>query len=121
MPEPIQETWRSDISDQEVVLATTEQLRWIIQKHQYRGFVWPDEGGFAAGRWSFNEDHLGRFEPVLVDPASASAMLAVRDALNQSNQSKFDKELSEHRGLFGSLLELCWSCTRLTYPPTKVD
>jgi hypothetical protein len=111
MPKPRPQSWRtrSALSDDEVGFAATEQLRWIIHEHQHRGFVWPEEGWFNHGRWSFNRGHIGLLEPLLVDPTTASALLTVRDALNQSNQSIFEKELSAHRGSFGLLVDLTWN------------
>ena len=115
MPKPDfdPERWRERVRAQDVVFASFERLRQIRTDHQFKAFVWPDEGGFGGdGTWTFNEAHRDAFEPLLIDPTSASAMIVVHDTLNPKNQARFERLMAEDRGWFGMLFEFSWEHVR---------
>lgn len=88
--------------------ATYEALTKIATKGGGRPFVWPEEGAFSEkGKWSFNEEHE-EFEPLWVDPTTASLLVKVHDALNEVNAVRFAARLGESRGWFGGLVEHAW-------------
>ena len=89
--------------------ASFDHLRSIASTHEGRKFVWPDEGEFAADGWQFNAAHRGEFEPLWIDPTTASLMCKVYDALSEpKNRDKFVAWVAKHRGTFGKLVDFCW-------------
>lgn len=68
-------------------------------------FVWPDEGEFRGEVWLFNEAHEAEFEPLLIDRTSAAMMMALHDALSETNAARFREWVGKHRGNFGALWE----------------
>lgn len=71
-----------------------------------KAFIWPDEGAFTkAGNFRFNADHSD-FEPLLIDKLSASMMLTLYRALNETNQKIFRQWVTAGRGEFAALFEM---------------
>lgn len=80
------------------VLASTEELRKIVDHHQAALFVWPDEGRYTLGGWEFNRSH-DEFEPLWFGPFGAAMMLTVRDNLKaQHLVERFDDFVARSRG-----------------------
>lgn len=90
-----------------ICFAGIDKLREIKDTRTAQCFVWPDEGEFLAGGWEFNDQHQD-FDPLWVDPTTASAMLAVRAALREDQHPKFDERLARDRGSFAVLVEFTW-------------
>lgn len=97
-------------------LASYEALREIVDKGQYKAFVWPDEGRFTrTGRWVFNGKHK-KFQPLLIDRTSAKVMLAVYDALSeQRNRDKFVDWVRRGRGTFGAMVEFAYKKVSISF------
>ena len=99
-----------------VVVAAFDQLEAIVRQRTGMAFVWPDEGAFEAepgeppgAVWRFNEQHA-EFEPLWVDPSTASLMLQVHGALTRAElKTRLVERVGRDRGAFGQLVEFCWS------------
>lgn len=111
------EAWRQRVSDDHVLYASLDTLREIVASHNAKAFVWPDEGVFVDGRWEFNAGHLGRFEPLLIDPTTALLLVKVHEALTEDgNKTKFARWIAHDRGSFATMLQFCWD--RASSPDT---
>ena len=55
----------------------------------------------------------GEFEPLIVDPLTARAMVTLHNALNSKNQATFEEWVGEHRGKFAALVEMSWEKVRI--------
>ena len=79
-------------------------------------YVWPYEGQFKNGKWTFHKGKVldGEHEidapdkPLLVDVSSARAFKAVWKAVNDKNKGKLT-EYAQSRGLF------CWAMDKLVW------
>lgn len=99
---------KADQFDDNVNLACLELLEVIQNQHSCRYFVWPDEGHIVEGVFFFNGKHEG-FEPLLIDPTTAHAMVSVYEALKPTNRTTFRDMVAKDRGTFAAMLEFCWS------------
>lgn len=105
------------IDHRSVVIASFDRLRAIARDRTGMAFVWPDEGAFEQSYpeeptvtvWRFNEQHDG-FEPLWIDPTTASLLLRVHDGLSRAAvQERLRERVGRDRGTFGQVVELCWS------------
>ena len=101
-----------------VVIASFAKLQTIVRERTGMAFVWPDEGAFEPGCsdeqtiWRFNEQHAG-FEPLWIDPTTASLVLRLHDALTLASvQARLRARVGRDRGAFAEVVELCWSAAR---------
>ena len=101
-----------------VVIAAFAKLQTIVRERTGTAFVWPDEGAFEQSlseeqaAWRFNEQHEG-FEPLWIDPTTASLVLRVHDALTLASvQERLRQRVGRDRGAFAQVVELCWSAAR---------
>jgi len=106
------------IDHRSVVIASFDRLRAIARDRTGMAFVWPDEGAFETSYpeeptvWRFNEQHDG-FEPLWIDPTTASLLLRVHDGLNRVDvQERLRERVGRDRGSFAQIVELCWSSAR---------
>jgi hypothetical protein len=92
-----------------ICFASLFMLRKIKDTKTSRHFVWPDEGDFDEdGLWEFNEEHAD-FDPLWVDPTTASALVLVYEALEkEATREKFEHMIAQHRGTFGLTVEFAW-------------
>jgi hypothetical protein len=103
------QSWACSISPDLVVLADFNALQHMVENHAGQAFVWPDEGSFVDGIWRFNDAHAGQYEPLWIDPTTASLMVKVHAALiRPENKVKFERWVSKGRGQFGYMVEFCW-------------
>ena len=106
------------IDHRSVVIASFDRLRAIARDRTGMAFVWPDEGAFEQSRpdeqtvWRFNDQH-DDFEPLWIDPTTASLLLRFHDALSRVEvQERLRQRVGRDRGTFAQVVELCWSAAR---------
>jgi hypothetical protein len=109
------------VDHRSVVVASFDLLRAIARDKTGMAFVWPDEGSFeevacpdeqTVAVWRFNQQHEG-FEPLWIDPTTASLLLRLHDALSRVEvQERLRERVGRDRGTFGQIVELCWSAAR---------
>lgn len=99
-----------DVIDPRLVMpATFCNLRRIVDDKTFAAFYWPQDGeqyDEPSGKIVHGGDH--DLEPLVVDMFTASAMLSVYDALNQTNQEKFEAWLCKSRSHFVKLVDITW-------------
>lgn len=92
----------------------------ILQQNGICYYVWPYEGQFVKGKWTFHRGKVldGTTEidaptkPLLVDASSARAFKVIYGVVNDKNKAKLC-EYAQSRGLF------CWAMDTLVWPNVK--
>lgn len=79
--------WTDKNAKAEIRLASVEALEAILSEKQCLCFVWPEEGTYTEGTFTFNEDYA-KHKPLLVDLFTASALMAVINSLNEEQRDK---------------------------------
>ena len=100
----------------EAVLASLANVQRIVKERSYLTFIWPNEEEVVENttyRITFEDDDENLLvEPLLIDLTTAGMLCVVYDALDKSNQEKFERCLAKSRASFVRMLEIGWKAVK---------
>ena len=105
---PIEEMNPRDVA----VLASLDNVRRIVKEKSYLTFIWPNEEEVVKNttyKITFNDGEDLLVEPLLIDLTTAGMLCVVYDALNESNQIKFEEWIAKSRATCVRMIEIGWN------------
>ena len=110
------EMWQQDHDPWECIsLGSLDVIQQIALGGELRGMVWPDEGSFGEGIWTFNNEHSKLF-PVIMDFTSANMIIALYNALDNKDRKKFRKDIAKSRDSFEDVYQITISAVKINDP-----
>ena len=95
----------------EAKFASFDLLRESVKTSSFKVFVWPNEGAFIMGVFSFNSKHQ-QTEPMLVDMNTANMLLTLYEALDREAQIKMESAIKCSRERFVQTVAVGWGAVK---------